>query len=208
MPRIVDAADLAAATGALIGAAARGLITPAEAKSLAPVWEAAARAVEIGERIGRERLAVEQEAVERRLALRTAALMFYGVREIAEEVGAIDRRFAELAWPSLRLGEAALGALAAIPDTPELVAADIAFLAAHPPRLDREASPLATAMAGAWQELEEYLGRYTLNRLERDIAERRTAGQTVTPRHRTGFFERLCGFPLPLEASGSEQAAV
>jgi uncharacterized protein DUF5681 len=68
MPRIEDAADLAAAMGALLGAAARDLITPAEAESLARSCEASARTIEIGERIGRERLAAEQEAVERRFA--------------------------------------------------------------------------------------------------------------------------------------------
>jgi hypothetical protein len=150
MPRIKDAADLAAAMGALIGAAARGLITPAEAETLARSCETSARTIEIGERIGRECLAAEQEAVERRFALRTAALLFYGVREIDEEAGGIDYRLRELSKPILRIGEAALAALAAIPDTPELVETDRAFLAAHPPRLDRVASPLSAAMGGAW----------------------------------------------------------
>src|SRR5258707_14025569 len=43
MPRIEDAADLAAAMGALLGAASRGLITPAEAESLARACESSAR---------------------------------------------------------------------------------------------------------------------------------------------------------------------
>jgi hypothetical protein len=55
LPRIEDAADLASAMGALIEAAARGLITPAEAETLARSCEASARTIEVGERIGRER---------------------------------------------------------------------------------------------------------------------------------------------------------
>ena len=73
------------------------------------------------------------------------------------------------ARPILRLGESALAALAAIPDTPELLAADRCFLAAHPPRLDRPASPLATAMAGAWDALEDYLVPRSINRIEPEL---------------------------------------
>ena len=43
MPRIEDAGDLAAAMGARLGAAARGLITPAEVESLARACKASAR---------------------------------------------------------------------------------------------------------------------------------------------------------------------
>jgi hypothetical protein len=198
MPPIEDAADLAAAMGALLGAAARGLITPAEAETLARASEASARTVEIGERIARQRLAAEQEAVERRCALRTAALLFYGVREIDEEAGEIDYRLSELSKRILRLGEAAL---AAIPDTPQLVEADGAFLAAHPPRLDRAASPLGAAMGRAWLELEEYLDPATMRRLDGDIAERQETGQAPPPRYRSGLFERLCGCPAPPQAA-------
>jgi hypothetical protein len=200
MPPIENAADLAAAMGALIGAAARGLITPAEAESLARSCETSARTLEIGERIGRQRLAAEQEAVERRFALRTAALLFYGVREIDEEAGAIDDRLRDLSKPILRIGEAAFAALAAIPDTPDLVAADRAFLVTHPPRLDREASPLAVAMGRAWLKLEEYLSPSTMRRLDQKMAERQEAGEAPPPRFRTGLFERLCGCPAPPQA--------
>jgi hypothetical protein len=200
MPRIENAADLAAAMGALIGAAARGLITPAEAESLARSCETSARTLEIGERISRERLAAEQEAAERRFALRTAALLFYGVREIDEEASAIDDRLRDLCKPILHIGEAALAALAAIPDTPDLIAADRAFLATHPPRLDREASPLAVAMGRAWLKLEEYLSPSTMRRLDQKIAERQEAGKAPPPRYRTELFERLCGSSPPPQA--------
>jgi hypothetical protein len=206
MPRIEDAADLAAAMGALLGAAARGLITPAEAESLARSCEASARTIEIGERIGRQRLAAEQQAVERRFALRAAALLFSGVREMDEEAGGIDYRLRELSKPILRIGEAALAALAAIPDTPELVEADRGFLAAHPPRLDREASPLGAAIGRAWLKLEEYLGPATLRRLDREIAERQEAGEAAPPRYRTGLFERLCGSPAPPQATAGDES--
>src|SRR5437879_5869386 len=77
MPPIKDAGDLAAAMGALLGAAASGLITPAEAETLARSCEASARTMEIGERIGRERLAAEQEAVEPPFELAVCALLVY-----------------------------------------------------------------------------------------------------------------------------------
>ena len=201
MPRIEDATDLAAAMGALLGAAARGLITPAEAETMARACEASAHTIEIGERIGRERLVAQQEAAERRFALRAAALLFYGVREIDEEAGAIDDRLRELCKPILRMGEAVLAALAAIPDTPELVAADRTFLAAHPLRLDRETSPLGAAMGRAWLELEEYLGPATMRRLDREIEEAQAVGD-APPRYRTGLFEHLCGYPPQEGLSG------
>jgi hypothetical protein len=202
MPRIEDAADLAAAMGALLRAAARGLITPAEAETMARACEISMRTVEIGEQIGRERLAAEQEAAERRFALRAAALLFYGVREIDEETGEIDYRLRELCKPILRMGEAALAALAAIPDTPELVEADRTFLAAHPPRLDREASPLGAAIGRASLELEEYLGPATIRRLEREIEKRQAAGEAPPSLYRTGLFEQLCGRPPQEGLSG------
>jgi hypothetical protein len=202
MPRIEDATDLAAAMGALLGAAARGLITPAEAETMARACEASAHTIEIGERIGRERLAAKQEAAERRFSLRAAALLFYGVREIDEEAGAIDYGLQELCKPILRMGEAVLAALAAIPDTPELVEADRTFLAAHPPRLDREASPLGAALGRAWLELEEYLGPATMRRLDWEIEEAQAAGEAPPPRYRTGLFEQLCGYPPQEGLSG------
>jgi len=194
MPRIENAADLAAAMGALLGAAARGLITPAEAESLARSCEASARTIEIGERIERERLAAEQEAVERRVELAVCALLFYGVREIDEEAGDLDYRLRKLCKPVLRLGESALDSLAAIPYTPELLEADRAFVVAHPPRPDREASPLGAAMARCCERLTEYITR-NADRLDREIEEREAAGQAPVLRYRTGLFERLCGCP-------------
>jgi len=193
MPPVETAGDIAAAVGAVLHAASRGLITPAEAETLARAAAAAAHAVAEAERIERARLAAEQAAADRRFALRVAALLFYGVREIDEEAGEFDYTLRERCRPILRLGEAALGALAAIPDTPELVAADRAFLAAHPPLLDRVASPLAAAMGEAWEELSGHLTSPILNRLERDIAAREAAGTEAAPRYRTGMFERLCG---------------
>jgi hypothetical protein len=204
MPRIENAADLAAAMGALLGAAARGLITPAEAETLARSCEASARTMEIGERIGRERLAAEQEAVERRVDLAVCALLFYGVREIDEEAGDLDYRLRKLCEPILRLGESALDSLAAIPWTPELLEADRAFVVAHPPRLDREPSPLGAAMARYCKRLTEYLTR-NADRLDREIEEREAIGQAPVLRYRTGLFERLCGRPAPPQATSGDE---
>ena len=193
MPPVETAGDIAAAVGAVLRAASRGLITPAEAESLTRAAAAAAQAVAAGERIERARLAAEQEAVERRFVLRAAALLFYGVREIAEEAGEVDSHLRRLCGAVMRIGATVLDALAAIPDTPRLVAADRAFLAAHPPRLDREVLPLAAAMHQAWDELAEHLTSRRLDSLDRDIAEREAAGEVAAPRYRTGMFERLCG---------------
>jgi hypothetical protein len=145
-----------------------------------------------GERIERERIAAMQEAVERRFTLRLAALLYYGVREIAEEAGEVDYTLAERCQAVLRIGAAALDALAAIPDTAQLVAADRAFLAAHPLLLDREGSPLAAAMRQARDDLADHLRPAALDRIERDIAKRDAAEGAPVRRYRTGMFERLC----------------
>src|SRR5229473_598920 len=108
MPRVETAGDIAAAVGAVLRAAARGLITPAEAETLARAAASAARAVADCERIERARLAAEQDAVERRFALRTAALLYYGVREIDEEAGEFDCDLRRLCHAVLRVGEGAL----------------------------------------------------------------------------------------------------
>jgi hypothetical protein len=192
MPAAAASGDLAAAVGAILRAAAFGLITPAEAESLARAAESGARAVEAGERAARERLAAQREEVERRYALRVCALLCYGIREIDEEAGAHSWRLDDLCRAALGIGEAALAALAAIPDTPELVAADRAFLASHPPRLDRAAAGVAAAMGWAWRELSDWLDSDRMDRLDGDIAAREAAGEMPEPRHRTGLFERLC----------------
>jgi hypothetical protein len=189
MPPIEDAAALAAAMGAVLDAAASGLITPAEAETLARAGEAAARTVALGERIERERFAAERAAVERRFELAACALLFYGVREIDEERGAVD-------------------SLATISYTPEWLEADRAFVAAHPPLADRTASPLGAAMARYCAGLTEYLDR-DAGRLEdlvqEDMARDRQAdGEAPKPRYRTGLFERLYG---PEPEAGAESAA-
>jgi hypothetical protein len=208
MPPIEDAAALAAAMGAVLDAAASGLITPAEAETLARAGEAAARTVALGERIERERFAAERAAVERRFELAACALLFYGVREIDEEAGGLDFRLRKLCKPVLRLGRAAADSLAAISYTPELLDADRAFVAAHPLPHDRNSSPLVAAMARCCAGLTDYLDR-DADRLEEMIQEemarhRQPDGEAPKPRYRTGLFERLCE-PEPL--AGEETAA-
>jgi hypothetical protein len=204
MPPIENAAALAAAMGAVLDAAAHGLITPAEAETLARAGEAAARTVALGERIERERFAAERAAVERRFELAACALLFYGVREIDEEAGGLDFRLRKLCKPVLRLGRGAVDSLATISYTPEWLEADRAFVAAHPPLADRTASPLGAAMARYCAGLTEYLDR-DAGRLEdlvqEDMARDRQAdGEAAKPRYRTGLFERLY-WPGP-EAGG------
>jgi hypothetical protein len=137
---------------------------------------------EAGDRQGRgRRVAAPIGQRDRRLALRAAVLLYYGVREIDEELGAQEYRLHGLCTPILQMGAAAVAALAAIPDTPELVEADGEFLAAHPPFLDRATSPLTGEMRRAWHELSAYLSDRTMRELEHDIALRRTAGNLAPP---------------------------
>jgi len=108
----------------------------------------------------------------------------------------------------LRLGRAAADSLAALPYTPELLEADRAFVAAHPPLADRTASPLGAAMARRCARLTEYLGREAdrlEERVQEDMARDRQAdGEAPKPRYRTGLFERLYG---PEPEAGAESAA-
>lgn len=208
MPPIETAGDLAAAISAVLCAVAEGLITPAEAETLARACEASARTLEIGERIERERFPVEQAAVERRLELAACALLFYGVREIEEEAGDLDRRLRQLCKPVLHLGESALDALAAIPYTPELLQADHAFLGAHPLRPDREPSPLGAEMAHCCKALTDYIS-LNADRLEEKIEEREAKGEVPPLRYRSGLFERLLDLPWPrLSQSGEDPLTI
>ena len=152
------AGDLAAAMNAVTVAAAAGAMTPAEAASLAQVLEAHARIVESTARVEAERLAATQKAVAARIDLRVCVVMAHRLREHFEDEerdGEIRARVAEMR----RIGRAAWDTLATIPDTPALVDADRASIAAHPLPLDRPPHPLGAQMGGAWERLSRYLDR-------------------------------------------------
>ena len=203
MSPVETAGDIAAAIGAVLEAAARGLITPQEAESLARAAEAGAQAVAAGERIGRARFAEEQAAFERRFELAVCAVLYFAVREIDEEAGGFHNRLRELCKPILCLGESALAALAAIHDRPERLNADLAFALAHPPRPDREASPFAAEMGRCVADLVEYLDRNG-DWLDREIDEREARGEAPALKYRTGLFERLLGFEPPPVLPGGD----
>jgi hypothetical protein len=151
------AGDLAAAMSAVTAAAASGAMTPAEAASLAQVFEAHARIIELTARVEAERLATTQKEVAARVDLRVCAVLAYHLRERfeEEEQGEVRARVAELR----RIGRAAWDTLGTIPDTPALVAADRASIAAHPLPLDRPPHPLGAQMRGAWDRLSRYVDR-------------------------------------------------
>jgi hypothetical protein len=152
------AGDLAAAMNAVTVAAANGAMTPAEAASLAQVLEAHARIVELTARVEAERLAATQKEVAARVDLRVCVVMAHHLRtrfEDEERDGEIRARVAEMR----RIGRAAWDTLATIPDTPALVEADRASIAAHPLPLDRPAHPLGAQMSGAWDRLSRYFDR-------------------------------------------------
>jgi hypothetical protein len=78
---------------------------------------------------------------------------------IPPESGAVYGEIRERCAEMQRLGRAAWDTLHTIPDTPALVAADRAFIAAHPLPLDRSPHPLGADMAQVWQRLSAYLDR-------------------------------------------------
>ncbi len=152
------AGDLAAAMNAVTAAAANGAMTPAEAASLAQVLEAHARIVELAARLEAERLAATQKEVALRFDLRVCVVLAHHLRkrfEDEERDGEIRARVAEMR----RIGRAAWDTLATIPDTPALVEADRASIAAHPLPLDRPPHPLGAQMRDAWDRLSRYFDR-------------------------------------------------
>jgi len=158
MPAVGGAGDLAAAMNAVTVAAAQGAMTPAEAASLAQVIEAHARVIEVTSRVEAERLAAAQKEIAARCDLRVCVVMAHHLRERFEDEerdGEIGARVAEMR----RIGRDAWGMLAAIPDTPALVEADRASIAAHPLPLDRPPHPLGAQMRGAWERLSRHLDR-------------------------------------------------
>jgi len=109
-------------------------------------------------RVEAERLAAAQKEVAARVDLRVCVVLAYLLRqrfEDEERDGEIGARVAEMR----RLGRAAWDTLATIPDTPALVEADRASIAAHPLPLDRQPHPLGGQMRGASDRLSRYLDR-------------------------------------------------
>ena len=202
MPPVENAADFAAAMGAVLAAAARGLITPAEAETLARAAEAGMHAVEAGARHERERLAEEQAAFERRLGLVIGTVLFYAIREIDEEAGDLDDRLRQLCKPVLELGRSAISSLGAMRYTPEWLDADRAFLAAHPLGIDRDLSAFGAEMARCCDAVTNYLDRNAY-RIEQLIEEREARGEAAPPKYRTGLFESLLGLPPPPPVAGT-----
>jgi hypothetical protein len=190
MPAIASASDLAGAMTALTAAAAGGAITPAEAASLAQVLEAHARVIEATGRIEAERLAARRAEIGPRLDLRVCVVMAHHLSDF-REAGEFDGEIRERCTAMLRIGQAARDTLATIPDTPELLAADHAFLAAHPLPLERVPHSLGAEMRSQWDRLSRYLARpEILSRLEkRPLRAGRGRAERTTDR-RTAFNPR------------------
>jgi hypothetical protein len=183
MPTIGNAADLAGAMTALTAAAAAGAMTPAEAASLAQVLDAHARVIEATGRIEAERLAARRAEIGPRCDLRVCVVMAHHLSDF-RQAGEFDGEIRERCAAMLRIGQAARDTLATIPDTPELVEADGALLAAHPLPLEREPHSLGAEMRSQWDRLSRYLAHPdVLSRLEkragRGRAERTTDRRTV-----------------------------
>ena len=171
MPAIGNAADLAGAMTALTAAAA-GAMTPAEAASLAQVLEAHARVIEATGRIEAERLAARRAEIGPRLDLRVCVVMAHHLGDF-QEAGERDGEIRERCAAMLRIGQAARDTLATIPDTPELLEEDHAFLAARLLPLERQPHSLGAEMRSQWDRLSRYLARPdVMSRLEEDLSER------------------------------------
>jgi uncharacterized protein DUF5681 len=158
MPAIAEPGDLPAAMAALSRAASAGAMTPAEAASLAQVIEVHARVIEVTARVEAERLAARHAEIAARMDLRVCVVMGHFLPDLPK-TGAIEFKIREGCAEMQRLGPAAGYTLATIPDTPELVDADSAFIAAHPLPLDRSPHPIGADMAEAWRRLLAYLDR-------------------------------------------------
>jgi hypothetical protein len=178
MPPLSDTAGLAGAVAALWNAVAEGLVTPSQAASLSQALEAQTRAIEAQQRTEARRAAAAAPAIYHRMQLRGCVAIAGGVREICDEADEVDQQARDLCTPILRIGEMALGALVAIPDRPELVVADRAFVADHPAPSEHSSHPLATEMGQLWQALGNYLDD-NMHRLESQIEERAAAREAA-----------------------------
>lgn len=130
--------------------------------------ESQARAIAIAGKAKADRLAEEIPLVWRRLDLRVAVLFACHVCEIRLEGEKVDSEIAQRCLPIERLGDDALSALRAIPDSPELVEADAALMAMHPPPADRQAHEIAPAMAELAPPLLNYL-QWNADRIDREL---------------------------------------
>jgi hypothetical protein len=133
------------------------------------------------------------------MQLRGCVAIAGGVREICDEAGEVDQRARNLCTPILRIGEMALLALVAIPDRPELVLADRAFVADHPAPSEHSSHPLATEMGQVWRALGNYLDD-NMHRLESQIEERAAAREAAgepDPIYRSWIFRPVEGLFNP-----------
>jgi hypothetical protein len=178
MPPVGDGAGLAGAVAALWNAVAEGLVTPSQAASLSQALEAQTRAIEAQERIEARRTAAAAPAIYNRTQLRLCVAIADGVREILDEAGEVDQRARNLCTPILRIGEMALLALVAIPDRPELMLGDRAFVADHPVPSEHPPHPLAAEIGRLWRALENYLNS-NMGRLEDRIEDRAAAREAT-----------------------------
>ena len=164
--------EAGAALGALVRAAASGEVTPMAAASLAQVLETQARVGDLAERRRAERVAARHDEIAPRLELRVTVMMAHEARAFYTAGRLCDPALQDRCREMLRIGNAALATLRAIPDTPALLDADMAYLAAHPlPQLRASVHPLALDMRQAWERVADWLdqpGR--VQRIEAQLA--------------------------------------
>lgn len=182
LPPVREPEDVPAASAAIADAVAAGLLAPDEVAAFAQALEAQARSLAVAERIRADRRREETAAIGLRTDLRDVAHFAYHVgdcRRIAERV---EPDIAPLCQPIEKLGYYAICELLMIPDTPELIRADRAWVAQHPFGADRVRHPLVEALKPFGEAFMEFLDReadYIDRRLDAAWAEEDAAGNAT-----------------------------
>lgn len=170
--------DATAALAALARAAASGEVKPGAAEALARVLEAEARTAALAERRAARRIAARHAEILPRFELRVCVVMAALLADFARGFAAgfapdpadvsglagdrFDAGLRERCDAMLHLGRAALETLATIPDTPELVDADAAFIRQHAlPLMRAPGHPLAAEMLKAWNRAAAAFDRHS-----------------------------------------------
>lgn len=156
LPPVREPDDVPVAIAAIAEAVAAGLFTAEEAASWAQMLESHARALGIAERIRADRQKEDVAAIGLRSDLRHVVQFAFHVLDCRHIAEPVDTDMARLCKPIETLGDHALTELLMIPDTPELLRGDRAYVAQHPFGADRVRHPLVEAMRPFGEEFLEY----------------------------------------------------
>ena len=182
LPPVREPEDVPAASAAIADAVAAGLLAPDEAAAFAQALEAQVRSLAVAERIRADQRREEAAAIGLRTDLRNVVHFGYHVGDCRRIAEAVEPGIVRLCKPIEELGYHALAELLMIPDTPELIRADRAWVAQHPFGADRVRHPLVEALKPFGEAFMEYFDREADDidrRLEAAWAEEDAAGNTT-----------------------------